>query len=258
MVKLIKNTNSNYTNVSNQLVRDKRLSWKARGIFCYLWSQADNWQFYISEIVNHAPEGKESLQNGIKELEKYGYLKRLDKHSKENGKFEGKAWLLTDHTSNFTVNGETGEKAPETSVFPSDGKAVQRVSRPTDNTSLRNNNNKNYQQQEISIESNIYSPAEPNHTAQTRKAIIDYLNEKLGTNYKPNATKNKKVINARLNEGYTLDDFKRVIDNKYLDWISDPKMVKYLRPETLFGTKFDGYLNEQSTQLPKKPKRHYV
>ena len=106
-------------------------------------------------------------------------------------------------------------------------------------------------------ENNYNSPAEPNQTSQTRKSIIDYLNQKLGTKYKPNASKNKTVINARLNEGYTLDDFKQVIDNKYNDWANDAKMVKYLRPETLFGTKFEGYLNEQSTNPYQPQKRIY-
>lgn len=87
--------------------------------------------------------------------------------------------------------------------------------------------------------------ARPDDTAPTRKKIIAYLNSKLGTSYKPNASKNKLVINARLNEGYTLDDFKRAIDNKVADWGNDKKMSKFLRPETLFGPKMDGYVNEK-------------
>lgn len=87
--------------------------------------------------------------------------------------------------------------------------------------------------------------ARPDDTTSIRKQIIAYLNSKLGTSYKPNASKNKQVINARLHEGYTLDDFKKVIDNKTSDWGNDQKMSKYLRPETLFGTKMEGYVNEK-------------
>lgn len=61
MARLIKQTNRNYTNISNQLVRDQRLSWKARRIFIYLWSQADNWQFYVSEVAKHSTDGKDAL-----------------------------------------------------------------------------------------------------------------------------------------------------------------------------------------------------
>ena len=76
--------------------------------------------------------------------------------------------------------------------------------------------------------------------------ILDYMNSVCGTNYKPSTQKTKTLINARLNEKFTLDDFKKVIDTKYQDWGSDTSMKKYLRPETLFGTKFEGYLNQCS------------
>ena len=75
------------------------------------------------------------------------------------------------------------------------------------------------------------------------KSIISYLNEKAGTNYKPTTAKTKTAIKARLAEGFKVDDFKTVIDKKCAEWIGDEKMEKYLRPETLFGTKFEGYLN---------------
>lgn len=110
---------------------------------------------------------------------------------------------------------------------------------------------------DTSSETSNNGQAVPDNTQKIRKEIIDYLNQKLGTNYKPNASKNKTVINARLNEGYKLDDFKQVIDNKYDDWASDAKMSKYLRPETLFGSKFDGYLNEKSGRVPAQKKRVY-
>lgn len=100
--------------------------------------------------------------------------------------------------------------------------------------------------QDTNSDTNNNSQARPDDTSKTRKEIISYLNSKLGTRYKPNATKNKQVINARLNEGYKLEDFKKAIDNKIADWGSDAKMSKYLRPETLFGTKMESYINEQT------------
>lgn len=75
------------------------------------------------------------------------------------------------------------------------------------------------------------------------KEIIEYLNTKTGKNYRCNVQKNKSLIKARWSEGYRLDDFKQVIDNTVTDW-SGTKYAKYLRPETLFGTKFDSYLNQ--------------
>lgn len=52
----------------------------------------------------------------------------------------------------------------------------------------------------------------------------------------------RKYIRARLGEGYTIDDFKTVIKSKYDEWGNDAEWAAYLRPSTLFGTKFDGYL----------------
>lgn len=73
--------------------------------------------------------------------------------------------------------------------------------------------------------------------------IIDYLNEKAGTNYKHNIRKTKDLIKARLNEGFLDIDFFTVIDNKVKDW-KGKEWAKYLTPTTLFGTKFEGYLNQ--------------
>lgn len=79
--------------------------------------------------------------------------------------------------------------------------------------------------------------------------IIDYLNEKTGKSYKATSRNNQKLIKARWNEGYTVDDFKKVIDNKVSDWKDDTKMNKYLQPSTLFrASKFEGYLNEKPKQ----------
>ena len=74
-------------------------------------------------------------------------------------------------------------------------------------------------------------------------SIVSYLNEKAGTAFKHTTEKTKAAIKARMAEGFTVDDFKTVIDKKCAEWIGDPKMEKYIRPETLFGTKFEGYLN---------------
>ena len=76
------------------------------------------------------------------------------------------------------------------------------------------------------------------------KDIVAYLNLKANTNYKASSEKTRSLIKARINEGFTLEDFKTVIDKKVLLWGKDLKMSAYLRPETLFSNKFEGYLNE--------------
>lgn len=76
--------------------------------------------------------------------------------------------------------------------------------------------------------------------------IVSYLNERCNTQFRASSKATRKHIHARLEEGFTLDDFKRVIDNKAASWLHDEKMVGFLRPQTLFGTKFESYLNERT------------
>lgn len=83
---------------------------------------------------------------------------------------------------------------------------------------------------------------------ETIKNIVNYLNTVCNTNYRYSSEATKKKIRARLNEGFVEDDFYSVIDVKYAEWGKDSSMSKYLRPETLFGTKFESYLN----QCPRK------
>ncbi|MFD1416838.1 conserved phage C-terminal domain-containing protein [Oceanobacillus jeddahense] len=83
--------------------------------------------------------------------------------------------------------------------------------------------------------------------------IINYLNDATGKKYRASTNKTKTCIKARWNEGFRLDDFKKVIDTKTSEWKNDSKMSQYLRPETLFGNKFEGYLNQQTEQKPTDP-----
>lgn len=76
--------------------------------------------------------------------------------------------------------------------------------------------------------------------------LLCYLNEKAGTSYRASAESHKKIIAARLKEGYSIEDAKTVIDTKVADWLHDAKMRKFLRPSTLFNaTHFPEYLNEK-------------
>ncbi|MCD8509946.1 MAG: conserved phage C-terminal domain-containing protein [Bacillus sp. (in: Bacteria)] len=77
--------------------------------------------------------------------------------------------------------------------------------------------------------------------------VVAYLNEKALKKFNPKTGVTRRLIQARFHEGFSLEDFKKVIDNKCFDWIADSKMSKFLRPETLFGSKFEAYLNEESS-----------
>ena len=88
------------------------------------------------------------------------------------------------------------------------------------------------------------------------KDIVDYLNKKAGTAFKSKSKNTQQHINARLSEGFTVENFKTVIDKKCAEWIGT-EWEQYLRPATLFGTKFENYLNAKSpkqTPTDQKPK----
>ena len=78
----------------------------------------------------------------------------------------------------------------------------------------------------------------------THREIIDYLNVKCSSRFRHTSKATQRVIKARFNEGYTIEDFKKVIDIKSAEWLNS-EMELYLRPETLFGTKFESYLNQK-------------
>lgn len=78
--------------------------------------------------------------------------------------------------------------------------------------------------------------------------IIAYLNNRIHSSYKPGTKKTKELITARWNEGFRLEDFQKVIDLKTEEWIRDPFWNKYLRPETLFGPKFESYCNQKAAK----------
>lgn len=74
---------NNYTVVNNFICTDKRLTYKAKGIWLYAFSRPDNWEFYLSDLINQSADGKSSVQSGLKELERFGYLERtLEKNMK--------------------------------------------------------------------------------------------------------------------------------------------------------------------------------
>ncbi len=78
------------------------------------------------------------------------------------------------------------------------------------------------------------------------KEIINYLNLKTNSNYSYSSNKTQRLIKTRINEGFTINDFKIVIDKKYNEW-KGTEFEKFLRPETLFSNKFEGYLNQKQS-----------
>ena len=123
---------------------------------------------------------------------------------------------------------------------------------------LFNNNATNKSEQLQQVEGGKQQQSNNNVTTLSKKKekdnniyslVIDYLNKKANTNYRPTTKNTQSFINARVKEGYTVEDFKKVIDSKSKEWLNTD-FEKYLRPATLFGTKFENYLNEANKKAP--------
>ena len=145
---------------------------------------------------------------------------------------------LIDKNNKRYENGTEGGR-PKTKQKPNDNQTETKPE-PTCNLKDKGERIKNKDIKDIK---DILS-GKPNSEYQY-KEVIEYLNQKTGKAFKDQSKDSRRLIKARFDEGYTLDDFKKVIDNKVAAWGGDPKMDEYLRPATLFSTKFEGYLNEK-------------
>lgn len=103
------------------------------------------------------------------------------------------------------------------------------------------------------LPNNIDNNIDNNNINNAIVEIISYLNVQADMNYRNSSNKTRTLIKSRMNEGYSVDDFKKVIDNKIRDW-KNTEFEKFIRPETLFGNKFESYLNQnivlRKTTLP--------
>lgn len=129
----------------------------------------------------------------------------------------------------------------DTSCIQDDNKVYTEVKLSKDKLSKDNNINK------LSSSENVDSEPKQKSQKIPYEKIIDYLNRKTNSHYRPTSKATRRLIKARYNEGFTDIDFKTVIDKKCAEWLQDGNMAQYLRPETLFGTKFEAYLNQPDT-----------
>lgn len=123
----------NYTVINNFICTDNRLSWKAKGIWLYAFSRPDDWEFHIDDLLKQSCDGRDSLRSGLNELEKFGYLVRIQK--RENGQFSNAEWIFLEMPSELkkclpltenpsTVNQPTGNPITAT---PGDSHSVEKT-----------------------------------------------------------------------------------------------------------------------------------
>lgn len=203
----------------------------------------------ISEAIGVS---ETKVDKALKLFEKVGYIKmksdrrgrlisltfeelRTKPHttpSQENVNYCTDAVQPTDNQECCNADGETPHSNAEFGGFETETKPKQNQNAHT--KEINKEINKGNKRNKDILSSNL----------NTVKSVVDYLNEKCGTKYKHSSTETQRLIVARLNQGFSLEDFKQVIDNKVADWGNDSQMSKFLRPQTLFSNKFESYLNQ--------------
>ena len=139
------------------------------------------------------------------------------------------------------------EQVPE--MIGSETASARRVRKHRENQkALQCNSDVTKCNRDIDIDIDIDKGQKPQ--SDVYEEIIKYLNEKTGSHFKPTSKSTQRLINGRLSENYTIEDFKYVIDVKTNEWKDNTKMSKYLTPDTLFNaSKFEKYRNQQ---MPKQ------
>lgn len=133
-------------------------------------------------------------------------------------------------------------------------KENQKKVKTKSNENEKENENKTHQ--DVNVIVNVNDNVDVNVkkiSLEEIKGIVEYLNIKANSHYKYSTDKTQTLIKARIKDGFTLNDFKIVIDKKCEDWLGTD-FEKFLRPETLFSNKFEGYLNQKISKTNKKTK----
>ncbi len=216
---------------STTLNNQKCMEWEinaTQGILVALLYEANAWAneeiiddkiyYFVSRnlILKELPmffEKADTVYRNLKVLAEKGIIEYIKHKGMDLIRLteKGKSWNFIENNS---------EKNPS------------KFGKKSENNSEKNPTYKDTNIQKDTNNKNIYSE------------VVDYLNQKAGTKYKSNSKNTTKHIKARLNDGYTLEDFKSVIDKKCSEWLNTD-MEKYLCPDTLFGSKFEKYLNQK-------------
>lgn len=215
---ILRKRHAQYTVIPKGIFCDSRLNLRDVGLLCFMLHLPDDWNFSVAGLcAMRGGDGRDAIRKSVRKLEECGYLERTRDRT-DDGTLHEAIWYLYDtpKSENPTLDKPTLDKP--TSVNPTQSNTKEPITK------------------------------ESNTKSELYRSIVDHLNKACGTAYRSASRKTQRLIDARLREGFTPEDFFKVIDIKCAAWKDDAKMSKYLRPETLFGPKFEGYLNEKEVR----------
>ena len=244
--------NRNYTVISNIHLRDKRMSLKAKGLLTLMLSLPEDWDYSVEGLSAICKENRTAIQSALKELEDCRYLKRTKERNRK-GQFDCIYDIFEEPQEEQSAGEDSGGEAKNVKSCPT---AAEKPKPENSGTRPTAENQLPYTLYKQNTDNQIQKQKTETKNTEKKKiclAVIAHLNEVTGTKYRAETKKTQSLIEARLNEGFVLDDFIQVIDKKHRAW-TGTEFAQYLRPSTLFGEKFESYLN--APELPEKqPKK---
>jgi len=175
---------------------------------------------FQEELALELDEDKENVQLTVTYLINHGLMEELQNE-----------YFLPESITNTGSESNSAERVRRYRLKKSNTSVTCNTQVTSVNASVTLSNTEKEKEIEKEIDKNILSGS------------VHHLNEKAGTNYKTSSKSTARLLKARLSDGFTLDDIKKVIDIKSAEW-NGTDMAKFLRPETLFGAKFESYLNQ--------------
>lgn len=160
----------------------------------------------------------------------------------ESGIIVIKHWRINNYLRNDRYNATKYIEEKKELVVEENGSYTK-----VENLGIPNGGIPSIGKESIVKESISIMSGKPDGFSENCREIVEYLNRKTGKNFKYSTDATQTKIRARIREGFTKEDFFAVIDNRCAEWKTDEVMSVYLRPETLFGTKFESYLQAAKT-----------
>ncbi|MBT2232204.1 helix-turn-helix domain-containing protein [Nonomuraea sp. NEAU-A123] len=176
-----------FTTVSNRWVRDKRLTWKARGVLAWLASHKVGFRISENTLIAAAPDGRDAVRGAIRELEKHGYLVR-ERQRASSGKLGRVDYILCDPwtagnqqvstNDGFSVPGGTSTPAPtpeNPSQVPTSGNEVDAQAAPTTENPSQDVTSGNEASSQVSTNDGFSTPIRRTEEKKNKKKISDHL-----------------------------------------------------------------------------------
>ena len=232
---------SNFTALPNDIVNDRTMSAKAKGVLLYLASKPDTWNFFMDDIAKHFTDGLTSIKSAVKEIEKAGYLTRIKVKDEETGHFKGYNWILDYRETRQSENPPVGETGG-----PVEG-----------GYSKKEGSKNDYSKNEVSNKNNTRGLADlPDF--DDLEGVITIWNSLHGTSIRPTANKLRQ-LRSRM-KTFTLEEIEEAVRNRSRsEWIRGEGASHASNWDSLFRNddQIDKYLNMKTKKEPEKAKPNY-